>query len=83
MPEIMRRVRTGKILTFSIDQTVFSKLVNRFGMITSRNIEDMSFSRWMATVVFVSRLSIFDIMRTSRVKPGLLSSSIRESVRNI
>ena len=28
MPEIMRRVRIGKILTFSIDERVFSKLEN-------------------------------------------------------
>ena len=36
MPEIMRRVRIGKILTF-IDERVFSKLENIFGMITGRN----------------------------------------------
>ena len=34
----MRRVRIGKILTFSIDERVFSKLENRFGMITGKNI---------------------------------------------
>ena len=62
---------------------VFSKLENTFGMITGRNIEDMNFSRWMATVPFVSRLSILDNTRTSRIKPGLFSFSIRESVRNV
>ena len=71
MPEITRRVRIGKILTFSIDERVFSTLGNRFGMITGRNIKGMSFSRWMTTIAFVSRLSIFDSTRTSRVKPGL------------
>ena len=39
MPEIMRRVRIGKILTFSIDERVLSKLKNKFGMITGRNID--------------------------------------------
>ena len=55
MPEIMRRARIGKILTFSIDERVFSELENRFGMITSRIIKGMNFSRWMPTVPFVSR----------------------------
>ena len=83
MPEIMRSVRIGKILTFSNDERVFSKLENRFGMITDRNIKDMSFSRWMATVLFMSHLSIIDSTRTSRVKPGLFNFSIRESVKNV
>ena len=82
MPEITKRVRIEKLLTFSIDGRVFSKLENRFGMITSRNIKGISFSRWMATVQFVSRLCIFDSTRTSKVKPGFFSFSIRESVRN-
>ena len=43
MPEITRRVRIKKILIVSIDESVFSKLENRFGMIMGRNI-----SRWMA-----------------------------------
>ena len=47
MPEITRRVRIGKILTFLIDERDFSKLENRFGMITGRNIKGISFSRWM------------------------------------
>ena len=38
MPEITRRVRVGKTLTFSINERVFNKLENRFGMITGRNI---------------------------------------------
>ena len=42
MPEITRRVRIGKIFTFSIDEKDFSKLENRSGMITSRNIKGMS-----------------------------------------
>ena len=33
-------------------------------------------------VPFVSRLSKFDSMRTSRVKPGLFTFSIRESMRS-
>ena len=36
MPEITRRVRIGKILTFSSDERVFSKLEKRIGMITGR-----------------------------------------------
>ena len=40
----MRRVRIGKILTFSINERVFSELENRFGMITGRTIKGMSFS---------------------------------------
>ena len=83
MPEITKRVIIGKILTFSINKKVFSKLENRFGMITGRNMLGMSFSRWMAMVPFVSRHSIFDSTRTSRVNPGLLSFSIRESIRNV
>ena len=83
MPEITRRVRVGKILTFSIDEKVFSKLENGFGMMMGRNIQGMSFSRWMATVPLVSRLSIFDSTRTSRFKPGLFSFNIKESMRNI
>ena len=38
MPEITKRVRVGKILTFSINERVFSKLESRFGMITGINI---------------------------------------------
>ena len=34
----MRRVRVGETLTFTIDERVFSKLENKFGMITGRNI---------------------------------------------
>ena len=34
-------------------------------------------------VPFVSRLSIIDITRTSRVKPELFSFNIRESMRNV
>ena len=83
MPRIKSRVRIGKILTFAIDERVFSKLENRFIMIMGRNILGMSFSRWMATVSLVNRLSIFDSTRTSRVKPGLFSFSIRESVSNV
>ena len=83
MEETTRRVRVGKILTFSIDERVFSKLENRFDMITGKSIKGISFSRWMATVPYVSRLSIFDSTRTSRVKPGLFSFSIKESMRNV
>ena len=83
MPEITRKVRIGKILIFSIDERVFSKLENKFAMIMGRNIKGMSFSRWLAMVPFMSCLSIFDSMRTSRVKPGLFSFIIRESMRNL
>ena len=38
MPEITRRGRIEKILTFAIDERIFSRLENRFGMITGRNI---------------------------------------------
>ena len=58
MSEITRRVRVGKILTFSVDERVFIKLENRFDIITDKNIKGMSFSRWMATVPFVSRLAV-------------------------
>ena len=34
MPEITRRVRIGKTLTFSVDERVFSKLKNIFVIIT-------------------------------------------------
>ena len=79
----LREVRIVKILTFSINEKVFSKLKNRLGMITDKNIQDMRFSRWMATVPSVSRLSIFDSTRTSRVKPGHFGINIRESMRNV
>ena len=82
MPEITRKGRIGKTLIFSIDERVFSKVENKLSMITSRNIKGMSFRRWMATVPIVSRFSIFDSTRTSRVKPRLFSFSIRESVVN-
>ena len=52
MPEITRSVRTGKFLIFSINESVFSKSENRFGIITGRNILGMSFSRWI-TVYFI------------------------------
>ena len=46
MPEITRRVRIDKQkLTFSIDEIVFSKLENRFGMIMGSKIQGMNFSR--------------------------------------
>ena len=77
MPEITKRVRIVKILTFSIDERAFSKLENRCVMIMGRNIKSMSFSKWMAMVLFVS------CTRTSRVKPGLFSFSIREIMRNV
>ena len=38
MPEITRRVKVGKTLTFSMDERVFSKMENRICMITGRNI---------------------------------------------
>ena len=50
MTEITRRIRIGNILIFSIDERVCSKLENKFGMITGRNVKGMSFSRWMTTV---------------------------------
>ena len=81
MPKITRRIRIGKNLTFSSDERVFSKLENKISIITSRNIKDISFNRWMVTVMFVSRLSIFDSTRTSRVKPELFSFGIRKSVK--
>ena len=83
MPQITKTVKIGKILTYAFDERVLSKLENKFCMITYRNIKSKSFSRLMATVPYVSRLSIFDSTRTSRVKPGLFNFSIRESMRNI
>ena len=68
-----REVRIGKTLIFSIDERVFSKYENRFGLIIWRNIKGMSFSRWMTMVLFMNRLSIFDSTRTTRFKPGLLA----------
>ena len=79
----MKRVRIGRILTYSIDERVFSKLENRYDMITGKNTKVLSFSRCMATVPFVSCLSIFNSMRTSRVKQGLFIFRIRERVRNV
>ena len=73
MPEITRRFRIGKILTFFIDERVFNKLENRFGMIMGRNIKSMSFSRWMAMVPFVSCLSIFDSTRKAELYQGFLA----------
>ena len=81
MPDITKRVRIGK--TFSIDEKVFSKLENRFGMITGRNIKGMNLNRWIATVLFVRRPSIFDSTTTSIVKLGIFSFTIRESMRNV
>ena len=83
MPEFTKRVRIGNIKTFSINERIFRKLEDIFGIITGGNIEGMSFSKWMATVLFVSHFSIFDSLRTSRVKSGLFSFSIRESMRNV
>ena len=54
MPEITKRVRIEKILTFSIEKKIFSKLANRFDMITDSNIKGMNFSRWMSTVLFLT-----------------------------
>ena len=68
MPEISRRVRITKNLTFLIDERVFSKFENRFGMITVRNILGLNFSRWMATEPFVCRFSVFDSTRRSQTK---------------
>ena len=70
-------------MTFSINERIFSNWDNRFDMITGRNIMGMNFSKWMATVPFVSRLSIFDSTRTSRVKLGLFCFGIRENMRNV
>ena len=58
-------------------------LVNRFVMITGRNIKGMNFSRWMTKVTFVSRLFIFDSTRTSRVKSEHCSFSIKEGMMNV
>ena len=52
-------------------------------MISGRNIKGMSFRGWIATVPFVSRLSITDSTRTSKVKPRLTSFKVRKSVKNV
>ena len=83
MPEVSRRVRIGKVLTFSIDGRIFGMLKNRLGMISGRNIKGMIFRRWLAAVPFVSCLSIMDSTRASRVKPRFTSFRIRESVWNV
>ena len=41
MPEVSRGVRSGKILTLSMDEGVFGKLKNRLGMISGKNIKRM------------------------------------------
>ena len=65
MLEITRRVRTGKFLTFPIDEEVLGMLENRFGVVPSSNRQGVSIRRWKAEVPFVSYLSIMDSMRTS------------------
>ena len=47
MPEITRKVRIEKILTFSIDGRVFSKLENRFDMTMDRNIKCTNLCIWL------------------------------------
>ena len=67
MPEVSRRVRIGKVLTFSIDGRIFGMLKNRLGMISSRNIKGMSFRRWLAAIPSVSCLSIMDSAALSQI----------------
>ena len=56
----------------------FSKLENRFGMITGRNIKGMSYSRWMATVPFVSCLPIFNARKQIELNKVFLALVIEK-----
>lgn len=51
--------------------------MNRYGIIAGRNKKGMSFWRWMTTLPFVSRLSLSDSTRTSRVKPRFTGLRVR------
>ena len=74
MPEIMRRVRVGQTLIFSINERVISKLGNRFGLIrdnhlcyalgTNRRISDME------AIIIQRKISIVlpQILPLSRVE---------------
>ena len=83
MPEVSRRVRSGKILTLSMDEGVFRKLKSRLGMIPGRNKKHMTLTWWKAQVHFVGHLSIMDSTRASCVKPGFGRFRSRERMRNV
>ena len=68
----------GRLLCFLFVKDILSKVENRFGIITGRNIRNMSFSKWIATVPFQSCLSNFHSTRTSRVKPRLSSKVLKK-----
>ena len=64
------KMKQGKVLEILLARYQKSREeleleIHIFGMITGRNMRGMSFSRWMVTAPFVSRLSIFDSTRTS------------------
>ena len=67
MREITRKVIIGKSLTFSIDERVFSKLGNKFGMITCRNIND-EFQQMYNYGTVCEKPFFFDSTRRSKVK---------------
>ncbi len=83
MPKIFGRVRTGKILTFSINEGVFGKSKDRFGTVSGRNKKSMIVSSWKASIPLVSFLSMIDSMRTSVIKPRFFSFRKRESTWNV
>ncbi len=82
MPDIFERIRISKILTFSINEGVFVKSKDRFGMVSGRNKKSMIVRSWKASVPFVSFLSVVDRTRTSVIEPGLLALG-REKVRGM
>lgn len=51
MPESMREVGVHTVFTFSIGK-ILGKSYTKSGMILYRNIKDVTFQRWMATVPF-------------------------------
>ena len=77
MPEITRRVRIGKILKFSIDQRVFSKMENRFGMLTDRTISgNIGMSLWAAFLSLITR-------EQAEFNQGFLALVLEKNVKNV
>ena len=82
MPERTGRIRGSKVLTLSIDERIFGKSENRFGMVPGRNIKVMISRSAKAQVPFMGSLSILDSTRASVIKPRLFSVRSRKSVWN-
>ncbi len=80
MAEIFGEIRTGKILTFSINEGVFGKPKDRFGTFSGRNKMSMIVRSCKASVRLVSFLSVADSTRTSVTEPRLFSFNKGESM---